>query len=172
MTGSVGRARRAGATRIQAGIPGRVLTLGVCYGDHGCRSEGSGDSTSGRPGREPKSGVFKRSRETAQARAHGFSRNTLLPPLQNRFPLAKPAPNIAQSPVVLFGDAHRGHTPPPIREACYLRLVEETYPARRWRRRRDWWREVLIGERLKSVSSRPEGRRSEVRERGGWAGVG
>uniref|UniRef100_A0A3Q7PP30 ATP-dependent DNA helicase Q-like 4B n=1 Tax=Callorhinus ursinus TaxID=34884 RepID=A0A3Q7PP30_CALUR len=59
----------------------------------------------------------------------------LLPQLQNRFPLAKPAPNIDQSHVVLFGDSRRGHTPPQIREGCYLRLVEETYPARCWRKR-------------------------------------
>ncbi|XP_058414653.1 ATP-dependent DNA helicase Q1 [Diceros bicornis minor] len=54
----------------------------------------------------------KRSREAAQTRAATSSGNTQPPPpqVQDRFPLAKPAPNINQSPVVLFGDAQGGHT--------------------------------------------------------------
>uniref|UniRef100_A0A3Q2L9X2 ATP-dependent DNA helicase n=1 Tax=Equus caballus TaxID=9796 RepID=A0A3Q2L9X2_HORSE len=45
-------------------------------------------------------------------RAATSSGNTQPPPPQHqdRFPLVKPAPKINQSPLVLFGDAHGGHT--------------------------------------------------------------
>lgn len=70
----------------------------------------------------------KRSRETTQGRAATSSGNTQPSPpqLQDRFPLAEPAPNVNQSSVVLFDDADSGCTSSPIREGCHLLLAEET----------------------------------------------